>query len=125
MDHYRATQRAIPVRALAFTFALAAFLATRSPKLGFDLALGGVTGVLYMRLVMQANERLLDGGASLGAHATRGMIRIGAAGAIPVFAAVLGPWWGMLVYFAGFFTPYALFVLDVRRRWLKDERAPR
>lgn len=117
MDHYRATERTIPVRALAFTCALAAFMALRSVVLGFDLALGGVTGVMYMRLVCRANERLLGGDASVGAHATRGIVRIGAAAAISVFPAILGPWWGILIYFGGFFIPYVLFVLEVRRRW--------
>lgn len=116
MDHYRAAERRVPGRSLAFTFVLAAFLAARSLKLGLDLALGAVAGVMYMRLVLRANERLLDRVASAGAHAASGLLRIGAAGALSVFAGALGPWWGMLVYFVGFFMPYAFFVLDVRRR---------
>jgi len=122
MDHFRAAARVIPVRSLALAFALAALLSARSLTLGFDVSLGCVAGLMYVRLVMRSNERLLDGDASVGAHAARGLVRIVSAGAIPAFAAALGPWWGMLVYFAGFFLPYALFVLEIRRRWSREPR---
>jgi hypothetical protein len=108
------------VRSLFFILILSAALAVRAPIIGLDLAMGGVCGVINMLLVMRANERLLEGRASFSAHAGWNIIRLFVFGAVPALAATLGPWWGMGIYFAGFFLPLALYVLVLKRRYRRE-----
>lgn len=112
---YSARKRTVSVGSSLFLFALSAVLAVRYPVLGFDLALGGVCGVVNMLLVMHNNERLVDGRRSRAMFAAGNMVRILLVGAIPVFAATHGPWWSMGIYFAGFFTPLGWYVLELHR----------
>lgn len=119
---YYALKRSIGVRSLLAILVLSAALAVRAPVIGLDLALGGVCGVINMLLVMHANERLLGGRTSLGAHIGGTFTRLFVFGAVPVFTATLGPWWGMGVYFAGFFTPLALYALTLQRRYKREAR---
>lgn len=73
-----------------------------------------------MLLVMHANERLLEGRASVGSHLGAAFARLFVFGALPALAAARGPWWGMGVYFAGFFTPLALYGLTLQRRYRRE-----
>jgi hypothetical protein len=105
------------VRSLLASLLFSAALAVRIPVIGLDLALGGVCGVINMLLVMRANERLLEGRTSMGAHIGGTLIRLFVFGAVPVYTATIGPVWGMGVYFAGFFTPLALYIGTLQRRY--------
>jgi len=112
---YFARKRAISLRSSLFLIGVSALVAAVSPKLGLDLAVGGVLGVANMLLVMRNNERLVDGRRSRGIFAASNMVRIFAVGAIPVIVAVHEPGWAMGLYFAGFFTPLAWYAIELRR----------
>ena len=64
---------------------------------------------------MHANEKLGDPGSSLRAHSRNSVLRVFTFGAVPVLTAAIGPVWGMGLYFAGFFTPLAIYALAVKR----------
>ena len=114
---YTKLKRRIYLRSLIFAFPLAVALAVRGPFLGLDFALGVVWGVANMMLMTRANERLLAGQATVGAHAFGSVMRVFAAGAVPIFVAPFVPWWGFGVYFGGFFLPLALYALELRRSY--------
>jgi hypothetical protein len=114
---YYGLKRSIAVRSSLIVASASAILALRAPVIGLDLAFGGVCGIINMLLVMRANERLLEGRASFGGHISAAILRLFLFGAAPVFAATIGPWWGMGVYFAGFFMPLTLYVLTLQRRY--------
>ena len=120
---YFARKRTISARSLLLLTLVAAALALRSPALGVDLLIGGACGVVNMLLLMRGNERLLDGKSRLGAHAAGGLIRIATFGAVPVITAARGPWWAMFVYFAGYFTPLALYALALQRHYRREALA--
>ena len=117
LSAYYGLKRSIAVRSLFVVWSAAAILALRVPVIGLDLAFGGVCGVINMLLVMRANERLLEGRTSLGGHIGRSFLRLLLFGGAPVYTATIGPWWGMGVYFAGFFMPLALYILTLQRRY--------
>ncbi|MGH7683966.1 MAG: hypothetical protein ACREMT_06460, partial [Vulcanimicrobiaceae bacterium] len=83
------------------------------------LLLGVACGIAYALLLMHANERL-GGRPSLGAHARNSVLRVFAFCAVPVVTAVIGPVWGMGLYFAGFFTPLMMYALAVRGEIAKE-----
>ena len=112
---YYARKRSVCASALLLVIPAAAIAAARAPVLGLDLLLGAACGIAYALLVMRANESLADPRSSLGAHARSSVLRVFVFGAMPVIAAAIGPVWGMGLYFAGFFTPLALYALAVRR----------
>lgn len=113
---YRARKRSVCVSALLIITPVAAALAvTRAPVLGFDLILGLACGIANALLAMRAGERVVERRTSLGAFRSSSVLRIFAFGAMPVLAASLGPWWGMGLYFTGFFTPLVLYGLAVQR----------
>jgi len=116
---YHARKRAVCANSLLLVIPVAALAAARAPVLGLDLLLGVACGIAYALLVMRANERLAEGTA-LGIHVWSGVLRVFAFGGMPVVAAVIGPVWGMGLYFAGFFTPLALYALAVRREIIKE-----
>ena len=112
---YFSRKRSISVGSSLCLFTVAACVAVWSPRLGLDLAVGGACGVANILLVMRNNERFLDGRRSRGAYAASNMVRIIAVGAIPVVAAIHGPWWSMGIYFAGFFTPLVWYAVELQR----------
>ena len=63
---------------------------------------------------MHSGERLLDRRSVVG-FVLSSFVRIGLFGIVPVAFAVLGPWWSMGWYFAGFFLPLAMFALGAYR----------
>ena len=105
------------MRSLLFGLPLAVAFAVKGPLLGLDFALGVVFGVGNMLLLTRANERLLAGQATVGAHAFGSVMRVFAAGAIPIFIAPFVPWWAFGVYFGGFFLPLAFYALELRRSY--------
>ena len=112
---YFARKRLIAMRSSLFLTPLVILLALRGPMLGGLLALGGICGIINILAIMQSNERLLDGRRSRAAYVWGNMIRVLAFGAIPVFAIMHGPLWTVGIYFAGFFTPLALYAIELQR----------
>ncbi len=112
---YYARKRLIAMRSSWFLAPLAILLALRAPVYGVFLVLGGVCGVINILAIMSANERLLDGRRSRGMYLGSNMIRVLAFGAIPVIAATHEPLGVIGVDLAGFFTPLALYVIELRR----------
>ncbi|MEO6912837.1 MAG: hypothetical protein ABI182_02295 [Candidatus Baltobacteraceae bacterium] len=80
------------------------------------LVAGGLCGVLNARLAMLGNEQLARSG-NRGAFVISSFLRIAVFGIVPVGFAVRGPWWSIGVYFAGFFTPLALYALGLQREY--------
>lgn len=115
MRAYRARKRTVCVSSLLVVCPLALAAATRAAVLGLDLLLGVACGIAYALLVMWANEQLVDRQTSLGSHTRSSVLRIFAFGAMPTLTAAIGPVWGMGLYFAGFFTPLAMYALAVKR----------
>ncbi|MBV9646426.1 MAG: hypothetical protein JO043_03085 [Candidatus Eremiobacteraeota bacterium] len=91
-----------------------ALVAVSSVRAGLALFVGVGCGVLNALLTMRSNERLLDH-RGVAAFVLSSVLRIVVFGIVPVGLALGGPWWTMAVYFAGFFTPLALFALSVAR----------
>ena len=111
---YHARKRSVCASTLLLMIPAAAVAAARAPVLGLDLLLGAAGGIAYALLLMRTNERLAERN-SLGTHVRSSVLRVFAFGALPVLTAVIGPVWGMGLYFAGFFTPLVLYALAVRR----------
>jgi hypothetical protein len=64
-----------------------------------------------------AKRRAIDRG--VGGFVLSSFVRIGLFGIVPVAFAVLGPWWCMAWYFAGFFLPLAMFAFGAQRAFVK------
>ena len=96
------------LRSLLLIVPLATLLALKSVLLASELSVGAVCGIVNVLLMMRAHERLLNGTTLLSGHVGGSVVRVLAVGTLPVFVAVSGPWWGMGIYFAGFFTPFIL-----------------
>jgi hypothetical protein len=103
------------MRSSWFLAPLAILLALRAPMLGGFLVLGGICGIINILAIMDANERLLDGRRSRGTYLGVNMIRVLAFGAIPAIAAMYEPPGVIGVDLAGFFTPLALYAIELQR----------
>jgi hypothetical protein len=113
---YHARKRLISVRTSIFLVPLVVLATLRNPVAGIELALGGVLGVLNMLAVMRENERLIEGRSSRAIYALSAQVRIFAIGIFPVAVALrLGQFWTVGLFFAGFFTPLALYAIAYRR----------
>jgi hypothetical protein len=112
---YFARKRSVCASALLLIIPAAAIAAARAPVLGLDLLVGVGCGIAYALLVMRSNERLAVRDSSPGKHARGSVLRVFAFGAVPVMTTIVGPAWGMGLYFAGFFAPLALYAAAVRR----------
>ncbi|MBV9439094.1 MAG: hypothetical protein JOZ24_03775 [Candidatus Eremiobacteraeota bacterium] len=113
---YHARKRLIIMRTSLFLAPLAALAALRNPIAGIALVLGGVLGVLNMLATMRENERLLEGRRSRAMFALNAQVRIFAVGIIPVAVALrLAAFWTLGFALAAFFTPLALYALELRR----------
>jgi hypothetical protein len=116
LQAYHARKRLVSVRTSLFLAPLVALAFVRNPVAGLELALGGVLGVLNMLAVMRGNERLLEGRSSRAIFALNAQVRIFAVGILPVAVALrFGQFWTIGLYFAGFFTPLALYAMAYRR----------
>jgi hypothetical protein len=114
MREYHARKRAVALRSSLLLAGLAIVMATRSPVLGLDLAIGGACGVVNMLLIMRNNERLLDRRRSRGVYGLNNVVRVLGVGILPAFAAVTGPVWTLAISYAGFFTPLASYAIELR-----------
>jgi hypothetical protein len=113
---YHARKRLICVRTSIFLAPLVLLATWRNPVAGLELVLGGVLGVLNMLATMRANERLLEGRSNRAVFALNTQIRIFAVGILPVAVAMrFGELSTIVLYFAGFFTPLALYAMAYRR----------
>jgi hypothetical protein len=111
---YQALKRSVSVRTL-FVVALVGLVLVRwFPHPVFALWAGGLCGVLNTLWTMRNSERLLQN-RGVGGFVLSSFVRIGLFGIVPVAFAVLGPWWSMACYFAGFFLPLAMFAYGAYR----------
>ena len=117
MRDYHARKRSVALRSSLLLAGLAILMATRSPILGLDLAIGGGCGVLNMLLIMRNNERLLDGDRSRGAYGFNNVMRVMGVGILPAVAAVTGPVWTLTIAYAGFFTPLVSYAIVLRNAY--------
>ena len=116
LQAYHARKRLISVRTSLFLAPLVVIATWRNPVAGLELALGGVLGVLNMLATMHGNERLLEGRSSRAVFAVNAQVRIFAVGILPVAVALRFGQLGTIgLYFAGFFTPLALYAMAYRR----------
>ena len=112
---YEEMKRSVSLRSLLSISPIALVLALRAPNLALALETGVVCGIGNMLLTMWGNERLVNRG-NVRVFVLSSFLRLGLFGIIPVVLAIRGPWYAMGVYFAGFFTPLALYAVQVRRR---------
>ena len=111
---YYRSKRVVSLQSAALVLLVAAPIALRSPLGAFSLVVGGLCGVLNMWLAMRGNERLVEH-RSVGAFVFSSFLRVGVFAIVPVGLAIRGPWWTFMIYFAGFFTPLALYMATVPR----------
>jgi hypothetical protein len=117
LREYHARKRSVALRSSLLLAGIAIVMATRSPILGLDLAIGGGCGVLNMLLIMRNNERLLDGRRSRGVYGLNNVVRVLGVGVLPAVAAVTGPVWTLAISYAGFFTPLASYAIELRNAY--------
>ncbi|MHB8238774.1 MAG: ATP synthase subunit I [Vulcanimicrobiaceae bacterium] len=114
LSAYRALKGAMVRRAIILIGIVALLTGVRSPMAGFAFGLGGICGIVNALLVMRGNERLAESSAASG-FVLSSFLRIAVFAIVPVALALRGPWWAMVVYFAGFFAPLAVYAYGVRR----------
>jgi hypothetical protein len=117
MREYHARKRTVALRSSLLLAGLAILMATRSPILGLDLAIGGGCGVLNMLLIMRNNERLLEGRRSRGVYGFNNVMRVMGVGVLPAVAAVTGPVWTLAISYVGFFTPLVSYAIVLRNAY--------
>jgi multisubunit Na+/H+ antiporter MnhB subunit len=111
---YHALKRSVSVRSLLVVAFICLVFVRWLPHPVLALAAGGLCGVLNTLLTMRSGERLVET-RSVGGFVLSSFLRIGLFGIVPVAFAMLGPWWSMAWYFAGFFLPLAMFAYGARR----------
>jgi hypothetical protein len=111
---YRALKKSASLRSLAVAAIVALLVVRWLPIPALAFAVGGLCGVLNTMLTTVTTERLLDS-RNVGLFVLSSFLRIGVFGIVPVAFAILGPWWSMAWYFAGFFLPLAMFAVGARR----------
>jgi hypothetical protein len=113
---YYTLKKSVSVRSLVLVALLCLVLIHWFPVPGLALVAGGVCGVLNTLLIMRGGERMIEGGTK-GSFVFSSFLRILVFGIVPVAFAVLGPWWSMAFYFAGFFLPLVMFAVEAHRRF--------
>jgi hypothetical protein len=111
---YRALKRSVSIRTLLAVAIVALVFIRGLPHPALALLAGGICGVLNTLLTALSGERLVEN-RSVGGFVLSSFVRIGLFGIVPVAFAVLGPWWSMAWYFAGFFLPLGMFAYGARR----------
>ena len=114
MAAYRGLKRSASVWSLLAVAVLSLLAVHWFAHPALALVTGGLCGVLNTLLTTSSGERLLQT-RNVGIFVISSFLRIGVFGIVPVAFAVLGPWWSMMWYFAGFFLPLAMFALGARR----------
>lgn len=116
---YERMKRSVSLRSLLVVSIVSVILLARASSLAPALEAGVLCGVANMFLTMWANERLVDR-QNVRVFVLSSFLRLGLFGIIPVILAARGPWYSMGIYFAGFFTPLALYALQMRRAYERD-----
>lgn len=111
---YYALKRSAATRSLLVVALIGVLLVRWLPHPVYALWAGGACGVLNALWTMRSGERLAER-RSVAGFVLSSFVRIGLFGIVPVAFAVLGPWWSMAWYFAGFFLPLAMFALGAYR----------
>lgn len=111
---YQALKRSASIRSLLAVAIVAVLVVHWLPRPALALLAGGILGVLNALWTMRGGERLLEH-RNVGGFVLSSFVRIGLFGIVPVAFAVLGPWWSMAWYFAGFFLPLAMFAYGAHR----------
>ena len=111
---YRTARRRLIAGSLLIAVPLTLGVAVASRISAVALAAGIVCGILNALLSMRSSERLADH-RSTALFVLSSVLRIFVFGILPVGLAVHGSWWTLVAYFAGFFTPLALFAVSVAR----------
>lgn len=111
---YRAVKRRVVVESLILAVPSSLIVALGSRTAAIGLAVGICCGVVNALISMQSNERLAEH-RSVALFVLSSVLRVFVFGIIPVGLSLRGPWWTLVTYFAGFFTPLALFALSVAR----------
>lgn len=115
---YYRTKRAAGLGTLLVVGLPAILLAAWFPWFALALAIGGVAGTANMLLSMHGNERLLER-RNVAAFVLSSFVRVALFGIVPVLLALRAPsGWTLGCYFAGFFTPLAIYagLLHARER---------
>jgi|HubBroStandDraft_4_1064222.scaffolds.fasta_scaffold1705510_2 hypothetical protein len=102
------------VGSLAVAVPASLLIAVASRTSGAALGAGVLCGIVNALLTMRTSEWLVDRGR-VAPFVLSSVLRVVVFGIIPVGFALHGPWWAMATYFAGFFTPLALFARSVAR----------
>lgn len=113
---YHALKRSVSVRSLLVVAIVGLVFARWQPHPALALVAGGLCGVLNVAWTMRSGERLVES-RSVAGFVLSSFVRIALFGIVPVAFAVLGPWWSMAWYFAGFFLPLAMFAYSARRAY--------
>jgi hypothetical protein len=116
---YQTLKRSVSIRSLLVVAFIGLILVRWLPHPVFALWAGGLCGVLNTLWTMRNNERLLER-RGVGGFVLSSFVRIGLFGIVPVAFAVLGPWWSMAWYFAGFFLPLAMFAYGAHRAFGRE-----
>lgn len=111
---YSALKRSAVVTSLLAVAIAGVLLVRWLPHPVFALWAGGACGVLNSLWTMRSGERLAQR-RNVAGFVLSSFVRIGLFGIVPVAFAILGPWWSMAWYFAGFFLPLAMFALGAYR----------
>lgn len=111
---YQALKRSASIRSVLAAAIVAVLVVHWLPRPALALLAGGILGVLNALWTMRGGERLLEH-RNVGGFVLSSFVRIGLFGIVPVAFAVLGPWWSMAWYFAGFFLPLAMFAYGAHR----------
>ena len=111
---YYALKRSVAIGSLLVAAVLGVVLVRWFLHPVFALWAGAACGVLNALWTMRSGERLAQR-RSVPGFVLGSFVRIGLFGIVPVAFAVLGPWWSMAWYFAGFFLPLAMFALGAYR----------
>jgi hypothetical protein len=114
LRRYQALRRTVSLQSLLLVLFAAAFVSARSPLGALSLVLGGLCGVLNMLIVMYGTQRLVQR-RNIGAFVISSFLRLGVFAIVPIGLALGGKWWTLVIYFAGFFVPLALYLFSVQR----------
>jgi hypothetical protein len=114
LQAYRSGRRSMVVGSLLVAVPSSLLVAIGSRTAAVALAVGVVCGIINSLLSMQANERLANH-RSVSLFVLSSVLRVLVFGIVPVGLSLHGPWWPLVSYFAGFFTPLALFARSVAR----------
>jgi len=114
LQSYRSGRRSMLAGSLILAVPSSLLVAVGSRAAAVALAVGIVCGIVNALLSMQSNERLVDH-RSVPLFVLSSVLRVLLFGIVPVGLSLHGPWWTLVSYFAGFFTPLALFARSVAR----------